>query len=49
MEGEGGDQELPGWEADGRRAGFGYLGNGSSFRSFVKCPDEATAPTHLPR
>lgn len=46
--GKGDGKDLEGWEAGGRKTGFGYLGSVNSFGSFMKCPDEAPAPTRLP-
>lgn len=46
--GRGDEKDLAGWEAGGRKATCGYLGRMSSSGSFMKCPDEAPAPTRLP-
>lgn len=42
------ENDLMGWETDGRRARFSYLGSESSFGSLMKCPDEVPALTRLP-
>lgn len=50
MDEEGGrdEKDLAEWKTGKRRASFSYLGSGSSFGSFMKCPDESPAPTRLP-
>ena len=45
---ERGEKDLARWETGGRRASIGYLGNGSSVGSLMKCPDEVPALTRFP-
>lgn len=46
--GKGAEKDLARWETGGRRTSIGYLGNGSSVGSLMKCPDEVPALTRFP-